>query len=97
MGPPEGSLSAVPLNPVGPAHRVGGVLTGVLAWAVLFGGIAFGGIVGVVVGAGGRRAQRLGLQVGLRHRGVDQEAFEALRAACCSRPADGSRREASSQ
>jgi len=48
-GATRGPLSAVPLNLVGSAHRVGGVLTGVLAWAVLLGGIAFGGIVGVVV------------------------------------------------
>jgi hypothetical protein len=48
-GATRGPLSAVPLNLVGSAHRVGGVITGVLAWAVLLGGIAFGGLVGVVV------------------------------------------------
>ncbi len=48
-GATRGPLSGVPLNLVGSAHRVGGVLTGVLAWAVLLGGIAVGGIVGAVV------------------------------------------------
>lgn len=48
-GATRGPLSGVPLNLVGSAHRVGGVLTGVLAWAVLLGGVAFGGLVGVVV------------------------------------------------
>lgn len=48
-GATRGPLSGVPLNLVGSAHRVGGVITGVLAWAVLLGGIAFGGLVGVVV------------------------------------------------
>lgn len=48
-GATRGPLSAVPLNLVGSAHRVGGVVTGVLAWAVLLGGVAVGGLVGVVV------------------------------------------------
>lgn len=48
-GATRGPLSGVPLNLVGSAHRVGGVLTGVLAWAVLLGGITVGGLVGVVV------------------------------------------------
>jgi hypothetical protein len=48
-GATRGPLSGVPLNLVGSAHRVGGVVTGVLAWAVLLGGVAVGGLVGVVV------------------------------------------------
>lgn len=48
-GATRGPLSGVPLNLVGSAHRVGGLLTGVLAWAVLLGGVAVGGLVGAVV------------------------------------------------
>lgn len=48
-GATRGPLSGVPLNLVGSAHRVGGLLTGVLAWGVLLGGIAFGGVVGAAV------------------------------------------------
>jgi hypothetical protein len=48
-GATRGPLSGVPLNMAGQAHRVGSVVTSVLAWAVVLGGLAVGGLVGLVV------------------------------------------------
>lgn len=48
-GATRGPLSGVPLNVAGQAHRVGSVVTSVLAWAVALGGLAVGGLVGAVV------------------------------------------------
>ncbi len=48
-GGTRGPLSAVPLGLVGSVQRVGGMLTGVLAWAVFLGGLAVGGVSGLVV------------------------------------------------
>ncbi len=48
-GATRGPLSGVPLNMAGQAHRVGSVVTSVLAWAVVLGGLALGGLVGFVV------------------------------------------------
>ncbi len=48
-GTTRGPLSGVPLNMAGQAHRVGSVVTSVLAWAFVLGGLAIGGLVGLVV------------------------------------------------
>jgi len=48
-GATRGPLAGVPLNLAGQAHRVGSVVTSVLAWAIVLGGVAVGGLVGLAV------------------------------------------------
>jgi hypothetical protein len=48
-GATRGALSGIPLNAVGQAHRVGSVITSVFAWAIILGGLALGGTVGLAV------------------------------------------------
>ncbi len=48
-GATRGPLSGVPLNVAGEAHRVGSVVTSVLAWAVALGGLLVGGLAGLLV------------------------------------------------
>lgn len=49
-GATRGPLSGVPLNMVGTAHKVGGVVASVAGWAIVAAGLALGGIVGLTVG-----------------------------------------------
>lgn len=49
-GATRGPLSGVPLNMVGSAHRVGGVVTSVLGWVFILSALAVGGLLGLVVG-----------------------------------------------
>lgn len=48
-GATRGPLAGVPLNMAGEAHRVGSVVTSVLAWVVVLAGLAVGGLVGLAV------------------------------------------------
>jgi len=48
-GATRGPLAGVPLNLAGQAHRAGSVVTAVLAWAIVLGGVAVGGLVGLAV------------------------------------------------
>lgn len=46
-GAVRGPLAGVPLNLVGSAHRVGGVLSALVGWMVILGGLALGGVFGL--------------------------------------------------
>lgn len=48
-GATRGPLAGVPLNLAGQAHRAGSVVTAILAWAIVLGGIFVGGVVGLLV------------------------------------------------
>lgn len=48
-GATRGPLSGVPVSMAGSAHRVGSVVATVLAWGIILGSIAVGGLVGAVV------------------------------------------------